>query len=243
MSFASFALNQSLIEIHSLTKNFGLQPVLRGLDLTIAPGEFVALLGPNGAGKSTLLRIVASLARPSLGRVRVAGFDLPAQADSVRRLLGVVSHHPLLYGDLTAAENLYFYGQMYSVPNLQSQISIVLNQVGLLKRRHDLVRTFSRGLTQRLAIGRAILHSPEVMLFDEPHTGLDQDASQMLDAILKEVVAQGRTVLMISHDLPHALARATRVAILSRGKIAFDAPTAGLDALEFAKTYATLTHG
>lgn len=232
-----------MIEIHSLTKSFGLKPVLRGLDLTIQPGEFVALLGPNGAGKSTLLRIVASLSRPSLGRVRVAGFDLPAQVDSVRRLLGVVSHHPLLYGDLTAEENLDFFGRMYAVENLRTRIPAVLEQVGLLKRRKDLVRTFSRGMTQRLTIGRAILHSPEVMLFDEPHTGLDQDASQMLDDVLKNVAAQGRTVLMISHDLPHALNLATRVAILSRGKIVFDSPTAGLEAFEFAKTYETLTHG
>jgi heme ABC exporter ATP-binding subunit CcmA len=228
-----------VIEIKSLTKNFGLKPVLRGLDLAIQPGEFVALLGPNGAGKSTLLRVVASLARPSFGQVRVAGFELPAEAEAVRRLLGVVSHHPLLYTDLTAEENLHFYGELYSVVDLTSRIDSVLEQVGLRKRRHDLVRTFSRGMTQRLAIGRAILHSPRILLLDEPHTGLDQDASQILDTILKEVADQGRTVLMISHDLPHALTLATRVAILSRGKIAFDAPTAGLQPFEFSKIYET----
>jgi heme exporter protein A len=248
-----------MIEIHALTKSFGLKPVLRGVDLTIAPGEFVALVGPNGAGKTTLLRIVASLSRPSFGRVRVNGFDLPAEADSARRSLGVLSHHPLLYGDLTAEENLRFYGEMYSVSNLQSRISEVLDQVGLTKRRRDLVRTFSRGMAQRLSIGRAILHAPEVMLFDEPHTGLDQDASAMLDGVLKSVAVRGaaertlsqpkqepkhpRTVLMISHDLPHALALADRVAILSRGKIVYDASTAGLNAMEFAKTYETITHG
>lgn len=232
-----------MIEIRSLTKNFGLKPVLRGVDLAIQPGEFVALVGPNGAGKTTLLRIVASLARPTFGRVRLNGFELPAQADSARHLLGVVSHHPLLYGDLTAEENLRFYGEMYGVPDLQSQTSSVLEQVGLIKRRGDLVRTFSRGMMQRLAIGRAILHSPQVMLFDEPHTGLDQDASAMLDSILRTVAARGRTVLMISHDLPHALALAGRVAILSRGKIVYDAPAAGLAPFEFARTYETLTNG
>ncbi|HLB45941.1 MAG TPA: heme ABC exporter ATP-binding protein CcmA [Anaerolineales bacterium] len=232
-----------MIEIRSLTKNFGLKPVLRGVDLTIQPGEFLALVGPNGAGKTTLLRIVASLARPTFGRVRLNGFELPSQADAARHLLGVVSHHPLLYGDLTAEENLHFYGEMYSISNSQRRIAEVLEQVGLSKRRGDLVRTFSRGMAQRLAIGRAILHSPQIMLFDEPHTGLDQDASAMLDHILKTVAAQGRTVLMISHDLPHALALADRVAVLSRGKIAYDAPTPGLTPFEFARTYETLTNG
>ena len=232
-----------MIEIKSLTKNFGLKPVLRGLDLSIQPGEFVALVGPNGAGKSTLLRILASLARPSLGWVRVAGFDLPAQAGSVRQLLGVVSHNPLLYGDLSADENLRFYGEMYGVGNLRARIAEVLEQVGLLKRRGDLVRTFSRGMVQRLTIGRAILHSPQVMLFDEPHTGLDQAASQMLDAVLREVAAQGRTVLMISHDLSHALTLANRVAILARGKIVYDSPAAGLTAADFGKLYAEAVSG
>jgi heme exporter protein A len=233
----------AVIELHSLTKTFGLKPVLRGLNLTVPTGEFVALVGPNGAGKTTLLRIVAALARPTFGRVRVNGHELPAQADAVRRALGVVSHHPLLYGDLTAEENLRFYGEMYAVPNLQAQISNVLEQVGLLKRRNDLVRTFSRGMAQRLTIGRAILHAPEVMLFDEPHTGLDQDASAMLDEVLKSVAAQGRTVLMISHDLPHALTLAQRVVVLSRGQIAYDSPTAPLSAFEFAQTYNAIING
>jgi heme exporter protein A len=175
--------------------------------------------------------------------VRVCGYDLPAQAGLVRRWLGVVSHHPLLYGDLTAEENLRFYGDMYAVPRLQQRVGEVLEQVGLLKRRQDLVRTFSRGMTQRLAIGRAVLHAPEVMLFDEPHTGLDQDASAMLDSLLKDVAAQGRTVLMVSHDLPHALALAGRVAILSRGKIIHDLPAAGLDPASLSKTYEAATRG
>ncbi len=232
-----------MIELHALIKTFGPKPVLRGVELTIPPGEFLALVGPNGAGKTSLLRIVASLARPTFGRVRLNGFELPAQADDARHLLGVVSHHPLLYGDLTAAENLQFYGEMYALRNLPQRIDEVLEQVGLSKRRNDLVRTFSRGMAQRLAIGRAILHAPQVMLFDEPHTGLDQDASAMLDSILKTVAAQGGTVLMISHDLPHALALADRVAVLSRGKIVYNEPTAGLTPLDFARTYETLTNG
>jgi heme exporter protein A len=209
-----------MIETKKLVKRFGLKTVLRGVDFHVEPGEFVALLGPNGAGKTTFLRILASLSRPSLGVVTVAGFALPAQSAAVRRRLGVVSHQPLLYEDLTAQENLQFYGRMYDIPNLNGRIDEVLEMVGLAARRNDLVRTFSRGMQQRLAIGRAVLHDPEVMLFDEPYTGLDQDASEMLDTILKEVAARGRTVVMTSHDLARAEDLATRFDILSRGVIA-----------------------
>jgi heme ABC exporter ATP-binding subunit CcmA len=213
-----------MIEVHKLVKRFGLKTVLRGLDFKVEPGEFVALLGPNGAGKTTFLRILASLSRPALGDVRIAGYRLPQQAAAVRRRLGVVSHLPLLYGDLTAEENLRFFGRMYGVPHLDRRITEVLEMIGLTARRRDLVRTFSRGMQQRLAIGRAVLHDPEVMLFDEPHTGLDQDACAMLDQVLREVAARGRTVVMTSHDLARVGDLASRFDILSRGVIVASAP-------------------
>jgi heme exporter protein A len=218
-----------MIEVRKLVKRFGLKNVLRGLDFDVQPGEFVALLGPNGAGKTTFLRILASLSRPSLGQVNVAGYKLPDQAAAVRRRLGVVSHLPLLYGDLTAEENLLFYGRMYNLENLESRIADVLDMVGLSARRRDLVRTFSRGMQQRLAIGRAVLHDPDVMLFDEPYTGLDQDASEMLDEVLKNVAAAGRTVVMTSHDLARAEDLATRFDVLSRGVIAASVSRAELE--------------
>jgi len=208
-----------MIKAHKLVKRFGSKTVLRGLDFDVRAGEFVALLGPNGAGKTTFIRILASLSHPSLGEVRVAGHRLPHQAAEVRARLGVVSHTPLLYGDLSAEENLRFFGKLYSVPALDDRIGEVLDQVGLAARRRDLVRTFSRGMQQRLAIGRAVLHDPEVMLFDEPHTGLDQEASAMLDGVLRSVAAQGRTVVMTSHDLMRAEALASRFDVLSRGVI------------------------
>jgi heme exporter protein A len=208
-----------MITTKKLVKRFGLKAVLRGVDFEVQPGEFVALLGPNGAGKTTFLRILASLSRPSLGEVRVAGYRLPNEAAAVRARLGVVSHLPLLYGDLTAEENLRFYGRLYGIPDLEPRITEVLEMVGLDARRRDLVRTFSRGMQQRLAIGRAVLHDPDVMLFDEPYTGLDQDASSMLDEVLKTVAARGRTVVMTSHDLARAEDLATRFDILSRGVI------------------------
>jgi len=209
-----------MIIVHRLVKRFGAKTVLRGLDFEVKQGEFVALLGPNGAGKTTFIRILASLSRPTLGEVHVAGYALPAQASAVRARLGVVTHQPLLYGDLTAEENLQFYGRMYGITELNQKINEVIELVGLTLRRAELVRTFSRGMQQRLAIGRAILHDPEVMLFDEPHTGLDQDACDMLDRLLRDVAGRGRTVVMTSHDLARIENLATRFDVLSRGVIA-----------------------
>jgi heme exporter protein A len=213
-------VSEAMIKVRKLVKRFGLKTVLRGMDFYVDQGEFVALLGPNGAGKTTFLRILASLSRPSMGGVNIAGYRLPDHAAAVRRRLGVVSHQSLLYGDLTAEENLRFYGRMYGVRDLELRVGEVLELVGLTARRRDLVRTYSRGMQQRLAIGRAVLHDPEVMLFDEPHTGLDQDASAMLDTVLREVAARGRTVVMTSHDLSRAADLASRFDVISRGVIA-----------------------
>ena len=208
-----------MIEAKKLVKRFGLKTVLKDMDFSVENGEFVALIGPNGAGKSTFLRILASLTRPTMGKVSVAGYLLPKESAEVRHELGVVSHLPLLYVDLTAEENLTFYGKMYNLPDLATRINEVLEMVGLPARRNDLVRTYSRGMQQRLAIGRAVLHDPSVMLFDEPYTGLDQDASAMLDDVLRTVAARGRTVIMTSHDLARTEDLATRFDVLSRGKI------------------------
>jgi heme exporter protein A len=176
-------------------------------------------MGPNGAGKTTFLRILASLSSPTMGSVQLNNLSLPSQAALVRQQIGVVSHQPLLYGDLSAEENLRFFGRLYRIENLDERIDEVLEMVGLRRRRRDLVRTFSRGMGQRLAIGRAVLHNPAIMLFDEPHTGLDQAASNMLDSVLKEVAALGRTVVMTSHDLARVASLASRYDVLSKGKI------------------------
>jgi heme exporter protein A len=218
-----------MIEVRKLIKRFGLKPVLRGLNFHVETGEFVAILGPNGAGKTTFLRILASLSRPTLGEVRVAGYRLPDQAAAVRRRLGVVSHMPLLYGDLTAEENLRFYARLYDIESQASRVSEVLDLIGLTPRRRDLVRTFSRGMQQRLAIGRAVLHDPEVILFDEPHTGLDQDACAMLDGVLQRVAAQGRTIVMTSHDPARIADLASRFDVLSRGVIIASAPRSEIE--------------
>lgn len=227
-----------MIAVKSLVKTFGLKPVLRGVNLTVAEGDFVAVLGANGAGKTTLLRILATLSKPTAGAVTVAGLALPQNAHAVRAVLGLVSHQPMLYGDLTAEENLRFFATLYALPAPHApRLAEVLEQVGLAHRRHDFVRTFSRGMQQRLAIARAIVPNPAVMLFDEPHTGLDQQACAMLDGLLSEVAARGRTVLMTTHDLPRAHALARRVVVLARGKIAFEARTADLTLPDLLATY------
>ncbi len=217
-----------MIEARNLVRRYGYRTVLRDLTFTAAPGEFVALLGPNGAGKTTLLRVFAGLLRPTSGIVTVAGCLLPLQAMDLRTRLGVVSHQPLLYGDLTAAENLRFYGQLYGVAHLSARIEALLALTGLETVRNDLVRTFSRGMQQRLAIGRAMLPDPQVLLLDEPHTGLDQDACVMLDQTLSQVAGQGRTLLMASHDLARSAALASRVDILVKGQIIASTATAAL---------------
>jgi heme exporter protein A len=230
-----------MIKVNKLVKRFGPKTILRGLSFDVEQGEFVALLGPNGAGKTTFLRILASLSRPTLGEVRVAGYRLPGEAPAVRRRLGVVSHQPLLYGDLTAEENLRFFGRLYGVVGLEERITEVLVLVGLENRRKDLVRTYSRGMQQRLAIGRSVMHDPEVMLFDEPHTGLDQDACAMLDTVLKEVAARGRTVVMTSHDLARAADLASRFDILSRGIIAATVNRSEIDPNQLLGIYREVT--
>lgn len=232
-----------MIETRKLIKVFGLRPVLRGVDLTVGPGQFLALFGPNAAGKTTLLRILATLTRPTGGSVVVAGRSLPAEAAAVRGLIGVVAHQPLVYGDLSAEENLHFYARMYALEGTsrRARIEEMLRMVGLTKRASDLVRTFSRGMQQRLSIARAILHDPPVLLLDEPYTGLDQAAAATLDEVLREVAGRGRTILMTTHDLQRGLALADRVAILSKGVIAYQSPTKETDLIAFAETYSQVT--
>ena len=208
-----------MIKVRKLVKRYGLKVVLKGLDLTVEEGQFVALLGPNGAGKTTLMRILATLAKPQLGEVWIAGMAIPAEAGKVRSRLGVVGHQPMLYGDLTGEENLRFYARLYALPDHEARIDEVFELVGLDRARRELVRRYSRGMQQRLSIGRAILHRPTVLLLDEPYTGLDPEASNTLDQLLKEVIGRGRTVLMASHQIERAAALADRIDILARGKI------------------------
>lgn len=230
-----------MIRLDGITKQYGLNPVLRGVDLQVQQGEFVTLVGPNGAGKSTLLRIVATLLRPTAGTVTVGGWKLPQQAENVRSHIGLVSHQPLLYRDLTAAENLAFFARAYRLENAQERVMAALQKVGLFARQRDPVGTFSRGMVQRLTIARATLHEPDVLLLDEPYTGLDQEASRLLDDLLLDEAKLGRTILMITHDLGHGLSLADRLVILWRGRIAREVKRVDITPAAVYDLYAEVT--
>jgi heme exporter protein A len=219
------------IEVKRLIKSYGEHHALRGIDLSVKWGDILAIFGPNGAGKTTLLKVLATLVKPSSGDVSVAGFNLREGAVMIRRRIGVVTHQTLLYDDLSAYENLRFYGKMYDVSNLKDRINQLVAQVGLESRIHDPVRTLSRGMQQRLAIARALIHDPPVLLLDEPGTGLDQHASAMLANILNSTANKQRTVLMTSHsleqgaalsNLEQGAALSSRIAIMADGKIAYE---------------------
>ncbi len=215
-----------MIQIRHLIKAFGSRVVLRDLSLTVELGEFVVLLGRNGAGKTTLMNILATLSRATGGQVIIGGLDVSRQAVQIRRYIGLVSHKTLLYDDLSGEENLRFYAKMYDLYDrhqVQTRIERVLSQVGLQHRGKDAVRTYSRGLQQRLAIARAILHDPPLLLLDEPDTGLDEAATTLLSDLLTSVDVSRRTVVMTSHNLERAVNLSSRVLILAKGKIQYDA--------------------
>lgn len=232
-----------LIEVDNLSKAFGLLPVLRAVSFGIARGEALMLLGQNGSGKSTLLRLLAGLSKPTAGRIRIGGWQMPEEAVAVRRQIGLVSHQPLLYGNLSARENLDFFGKLYGMPmdERAERIEAVLDQVGLAKRADSLARGFSRGMQQRLSLARATLHQPDILLLDEPFTSLDQAAAQTLEDLVKSAQSEERTLIMTTHQLGRAPTLASRALILSRGQIAFDGNIETMSAASLGKLYAGIS--
>ena len=228
------------VELRQLTKSFGPRKVLSGLDLELQNGELTVLLGPNGAGKTTLLRILATLVRPTSGTVRLLGMDAAREAIQIRRRLSLLSHRTFLYDDLTARQNLDFYARLYEVEDGQGRAEELLARVGLAHRADDLVRTYSRGMQQRLALARALLHQPELLLLDEPYSGLDPLASDDLSRLLAELREQGCTILLTTHDLGQGIALADRVLVLARSKLVHDSPASEAPQA-FAEAYRRLT--
>ncbi|MGB8344780.1 MAG: heme ABC exporter ATP-binding protein CcmA [Ktedonobacteraceae bacterium] len=207
------------LNMTGLKKSFGLKPVLRGIDLTLARGARLALLGANGAGKTTLLRILAALTQPTAGSATIEGLDVARDAQEVRRLVGFVGHQPYLYDELTALENLLFFGKMYGVKGARERSLLLLQRVGLEKRARERVGTFSRGMVQRLALARALLHSPRLLLLDEPDTGLDTEGVQLLTLLLDEHRAAGGTTLLTTHQPERARALCDHIVTLSGGRV------------------------
>jgi len=195
------------LEIADVWKYYGDFPALREVKLNVAPGSTLALLGRNGAGKTTLLRIVAGLSRPSRGSIKLQGS------------IGLLGHGIALYDELTAFENLTLFGRLYGLPDPRKRAEEMLERVGLGRVRDGLAREFSRGMRQRLAVGRAFLHDPEVLLLDEPFTALDDRAIAVLQSMIQDMRDRGRTIIMSTHQLREALELASHVALLQRGQI------------------------
>lgn len=226
------------LEIQGLKKNFGFKPILRGIDLELYRGQCLALMGANGTGKTTFLRILAGLTKPSAGKVRVNGLDSVQDAQQVRSLVGFVAHQPYLYEELTALENLLFFGKMYAVSNAGERAIYLLRRVGLEKKARERVTTLSRGQVQRLSLARALLHTPQLLLLDEPDTGLDQEGHELIEAVLAEHIAQGGTALFTTHQPERALKLGDSIVLLQGGHVAFQQKTAGLELDSLQLSYA-----
>lgn len=234
---AGEAISTVALEAVGVEKWFGVHPAVRGVDFRLHRGEFLTVFGPNGAGKTTLLRMLAGALRPTRGEVRLGGSPLQYDESDWRSRIGVLSHQTFLYGQLSAAENLRLYGRLYGLPDLRIRLEERLRQVGLWDRRDDRVRTFSRGMQQRLSLARTLLHDPAIVLLDEPYTGLDPHAAVMLRNVLEHLRDGTRAILMVTHNLSQGLDLADRVAVQVQGRWVSDEPRTAIDAATFERTY------
>lgn len=234
-------MTPAAVHAQHLEKRFGRNRALRGIDLSIAEGSRVALLGPNGAGKSTLLRIVAGLSRPTSGELSISG--LAAGKPAARQKVGLIAHETFLYPHLTARENLLFAGRLNGVPALGARADALLEEADLQHVADRAAGSFSRGMAQRLAIARALVHDPAVLLLDEPFSGLDGRASAKLAQRLSGLQRADRTLMTVTHDLSRVEQVADSALILVDGRIAREITGAGLSHRALENTYAELTEG
>ena len=231
--------NSPVVEAEGLVRAFGGRRAVNGVDFTIGAGECLALFGPNGAGKTTLLRLLAGLLAPSAGTCRVGGVALRA-GRAARAQVGLISHASMLYGALSARENVEFAARMYGVRDATGAARRALAEMRVADRADAPVRALSRGLQQRVSIARAIVHAPQVLLCDEPYTGLDEMGSAALTAALGERRVQGAALLLVTHNLGEGLALATHAAIMRRGRLVRHEPRAALDPAAYASAYRDL---
>jgi heme exporter protein A len=220
---------QLAVKVEVVVKNFGETAVLRDLNLELPRGEITVLLGTNGAGKSTLLRILAMLTQIDSGTVSIFGADIATSGPAVRALTGSVLHSPMLYADMSVRENLMFFADMYRLENVDDLIAQTAVRVGIEPRIGDRVRTLSHGLQKRVALARALMHDPQLLLLDEPESGLDSQSVDRLDRILDEYRSSGRTVVMTTHIVEHALELADRAVVLFDGRVGFNSENPQLD--------------
>lgn len=211
-----------MIEVKKLTKQADNKLILRGVDLSINKGETVAILGPNGAGKSTLLKVLATLIKPTSGDIKINGLELKKNQIAIKKILGYLPHSSLLYDHYSPLENLVFFGNIYGVKDVEKRAKELVKEVGLSFFLNEPVKNFSRGMIQRIAIARAIVHEPEILLLDEPHTGLDQGAISILNTVILAMKKKGTTTLMVTHDFKQAAEICDRIIIVKHGKIVDD---------------------
>ncbi len=220
-----------LLRVSRVTRKYDWVKALWDVDLDIYPGDFLSIFGPNGAGKSTLLKIIASLDKPTHGTVSFGG------AAEARREVGYVSHQSLLYNEMTGLENLVFYGRLYGLSDPVGRARELLEKMKLAEAAKQLVRGYSRGMKQRLTLARALIHQPRLLLLDEPYTGLDQHGGRLLTDVLRGLRDEGRTILLITHNLGEGLELCTRVLIQHKGEIVFQAGREDIDRPELERLY------
>ena len=228
---------ENAIEVRHLRKAFGTLKAVDGVDFELKQGEFLTVFGPNGAGKTTLIKILAGLTQPSSGTAKVAGFDIAEGHPEMRKEIGIISHATALYADLTPLENLIFFARMHGLKQPEDRALKVIEEVGLSPRRNDRIRTFSRGMLQRLSIARAVLHDPAILFLDEPFTGLDLHATNVLKEHLQRLHDRHRTILMTTHDISCGLEMCDKVALQVQGKFAFLENIADVDKDQFESIY------
>ncbi len=231
------------LQADGLVRDFGTVRAVDGVDFRLGAGQLLALFGPNGAGKTTVLGMLSGSLRPTAGQVRIDDRPVDPRDLEAHGRIGVLSHQTFLYGRLTAAENLRFFGSLYRVPNLKDRVAERLEAVGLSDRADHQVQTYSRGMRQRLALARALLHDPEIVLLDEPYTGLDAHAADMLRSVLASLKDGRRTVVLVTHNLTQGLALADRVAIQVRGRFVYQGPVDDVPAGGFERFYRETVDG
>lgn len=233
----------SSLEARALVRRYGHVVAVDGVDLTLSPGDFLTIFGPNGAGKTSLLGMLGGATRPTSGEVLINGTRISYSDPEWRSQVGILSHRGFLYARLTAAENLRFYGRLFGLSDLDDRIRERLERVGLTDRADFRVDHLSHGMRQRLSLARALLHDPDVVLLDEPFTGLDPTAATVLRDVLTSLRDGHRTVVMVTHNLREGLAMATRVVIQNAGRFAWQGTPADFDAAGFERHYHTVVEG
>ncbi len=229
--------DDTIIEAILLTKRYGARVALDRVSLEVRRGTSLAVFGPNGAGKTTLIRILASSLRPTSGTLRIAGRDPRGHDLETKARIGLISHQTFLYDDLTARENLAFFARLYGTPNVSARADSLLDSLDLFDRADDPVRTFSRGMQQRLSLARSLIHDPEIIFLDEPFTGLDPHAASVLETTLTRLRENGRTLLVTTHDLSRGLDLSDRWIILSRGSLVAEGLSRSSDRAAVERSY------